>query len=115
MIGNHWQPMSLLNNASYCFYVDIQLSHNRLVAGSNPAGATKFFYKNHEVNFGFRLDFNSKDLLVPPFCPPKNLFEPFNITFTALFHRLSRQLPIQNQNELCDIGTKVHAGTKYVR
>jgi len=42
MIGNHWQPMSLLNNASYCFYVGIQLSHNRLVAGSNPAGATKF-------------------------------------------------------------------------
>lgn len=47
MIGNHWQPMSLLNNASYCFYVGIQLSHNRLVAGSSPAGATKFSHKIH--------------------------------------------------------------------
>jgi len=49
MIGNHWQPMSLLNNASYCFYVGIQLSHNRLVAGSSPAGATKFSDLNHAV------------------------------------------------------------------
>lgn len=53
MIGNHWQPMSLLNNASYCFYVGIQLSHNRLVAGSNPAGATKFILSIQQVRYRF--------------------------------------------------------------
>jgi len=29
-------------NANYCFSVAAHSSHNRLVAGSNPAGATKF-------------------------------------------------------------------------
>ena len=54
MIGNHWQPMSLLNNASYCFYVGIQLSHNRLVAGSSPAGATKFYLLNQHIEASFQ-------------------------------------------------------------
>lgn len=74
MIGNHWQPMSLLNNASYCFYVGIQLSHNRLVAGSNPAGATKFSDIYHAVKplqmSGFFVPVKS----LPPFCPLKDNF-----------------------------------------
>jgi hypothetical protein len=48
---------SLLNNASYCFSVVVQLSHNRLVAGSNPAGATKFSDLNHAVKPPFKVAF----------------------------------------------------------
>ena len=43
--------------ASYCFLVALQLSHNRLVAGSNPAGATKFTDENHALKPPFRVAF----------------------------------------------------------
>ena len=69
MIGNHWQPMSLLNKASYCFYVGIQLSHNRLVAGSNPAGATKFSDINHAVKPPSRGGLFVSTIQLSPFCP----------------------------------------------
>lgn len=72
MNGNHWQPMSLLNNASYCFYVGIQLSHNRLVAGSSPAGATKFSDVNHAVKPPFEVAFLFLVLNVPFSSPHEN-------------------------------------------
>ena len=34
-----------------------QATHNRLVAGSNPAGATKFIDENHAVKPPFRVAF----------------------------------------------------------
>ena len=33
--------MSMINNANYCFSVVPVGTHNRLVVGSNPTGATK--------------------------------------------------------------------------
>ncbi|XXN62806.1 hypothetical protein ACRQ84_12540 [Enterobacter ludwigii] len=82
--GKHWQSMSLFNKASYCFYVAIQLSHNRLVAGSNPAGATKFSDENHAVKPPLRVAF---------------LFEQSAIgdkMAAGFFHALLLQLPIMH-------------------
>jgi len=42
----------------------IHMTHNRLVAGSNPAGATKFNDENHAVKPPFRVAFLFPDFRV---------------------------------------------------
>ncbi len=46
---------NLLNiKISSCFYEITEATHNRLVAGSSPAGATKFSDENHAVKPPFK-------------------------------------------------------------
>ncbi|MEN4834276.1 hypothetical protein, partial [Pantoea vagans] len=47
--GKRCHIICMILNANYCFLVVKHSSHNRLVAGSNPAGATKFHDLNHVV------------------------------------------------------------------
>ena len=47
----------------------IHMTHNRLVAGSSPAGATKFSDVNHAVNPNFRVGFFASARQLSPFCP----------------------------------------------
>ena len=46
-----------------------QATHNRLVAGSNPAGATIFSDENHAVKPTFRVGFFVSSSQLSPFCP----------------------------------------------
>ncbi len=47
----------------------IHMTHNRLVAGSNPAGATKFSDVYHAVKPSFRGGFFVSVSQLSPFCP----------------------------------------------
>ena len=55
--GKRCHIICMILNANYCFLVVKHSSHNRLVAGSNPAGATKFSDVNHAVKPPFRVAF----------------------------------------------------------
>jgi len=64
--------MSMKNKVIHCFLVVPVGTHNRLVAGSSPAGATKFSDVNHAVKPHFEVAFLFLVLNVPFSSPHEN-------------------------------------------
>ncbi len=55
--GCYWRILALQHidfYISYCFSFTYHGSHNRLVAGSSPAGATKFYLLNQHIEASFQ-------------------------------------------------------------
>jgi len=52
--GKRCHIICMILNANYCFLVVKHSSHNRLVAGSSPAGATKFYLLNQHIEASFK-------------------------------------------------------------